>query len=152
MRLTGNPDLCTSLIHQQPISLQTKRRRRRRPQLLTRSQLSRDNGLCPLLHPRHHHCLLWRRRRVEEQVMEEREGDERVDGVGDELLLGEHELVILKLVILQEVGDHGGEMRWQRGAQEDETMAQAEVREGCGERKRGQDGNKNSFVHGCELC
>ena len=42
--------------------------------------------------------------------MEEGDGDERVDGVGDELLLGECELVILKLILVQEVGDHGCEM------------------------------------------
>jgi hypothetical protein len=39
--------------------------------------------------------------------VEESDGDERVDGVGDELLLGEYELVVLELVLLQKVSMRG---------------------------------------------
>ena len=38
--------------------------------------------------------------------MQEGEGDERVEGVGDELLLWKYEVVVLELIFPQEVGDH----------------------------------------------
>ena len=77
--------------------------------------------------------------------VEEGDGDERVDGVGDELLLGECELVVLELIFLQEVGDHGCEMR-PGSIQEEETMARAEGGQEVGDRgegeEEGQGGNK----------
>ena len=62
------------------------------PQLLKRIHrrmpvLGRDEGRRLL--PRQRRRLLGRGQRVEEQVMEEREREERVEGVGDELLPGE---------------------------------------------------------------
>jgi len=69
--------------------------------------------------------------------VEEGDGDERVDGVGDELLLGECELVVLELIFLQEVGDHGCEMR-PGSLQEEETMARAEREVGSGRSRRGR--------------
>ena len=83
--------------------------------------------------------------------MEEGDGDERVDGVGDELLLGECELVILKLILVQEVGDHGCEMwpcfPFRKRKPWHEQRGRSEVGdrgEGEGE---GQGGNKIYFFH-----
>ena len=81
--------------------------------------------------------------------MEEGDGDERVDGVGDELLLGECELVILKLILVQEVGDHGCEMwpcfpfRKRKPWHEQREARKWEIEER--ERKRGRVGIKHIF-------
>jgi hypothetical protein len=65
--------------------------------------------------------------------MEERERDERVEGVGEELLLGEREVGGLEVV----GGDHGCARLW--SAQEEETMAMAGRRE---DRGRSQEGDR----------
>jgi hypothetical protein len=87
--------------------------------------------------------------RAEEQVMEERERDERVEGVGEELLLGEGEVGGLEVV----GGDHGCVR-----AQEEETMAMAGRRRTTGagvkkgievEEDKGDAGDGNVFFFSC---
>jgi len=81
--------------------------------------------------------------------VEEGDGDERVDGVGDELLLGECELVVLELIFLQEVGDHGCEMRpgfrKRKPWHEQREARKWEIEERERERKRGRVGIKHIF-------
>lgn len=62
--------------------------------------LRRDEGWRILLQLRQLYWRLGCGQWVEEQVMEERERDEGVETIGDELLLGERELGDLEMVVL----------------------------------------------------
>lgn len=59
-----------------------------------------DDDCCLLWYLRHQGRHLGRGHRVEEQVMEEGERDERTESICNELLLGEQELAVLEVVVL----------------------------------------------------